>query len=608
MAEESDISKQEKTLLKRREFIIKGFFAVAFSGLAIRLWNLQVIDGSKYKKLSEENRIRLLPTSGARGLIYDKNKSILAKNILSYDLVITPDNIDIKKTIRKISSTLGIPYRSLLANFNLNRNRANFEPIKIYSNLTWNQVVLVETYQEEFLGIAININQLRFYPQKQYSAHILGHVNQIDKAQLKKITLDKIKSATFVGRTGVEENYNKQLLGIDGDLRIEVNSYGKVINTQYIKPPIAGRSIYLNIDKKLQNHIYSIFKNKKGAAIIMDPWTGKVNAMCSNPSFDPNAFSSYLSKASWKNLASNNEGFLNNRCIQGIYSPGSTFKMLVALAALEEGLITKNYTYTCNGHYRLNRKVYYCWKRSGHGKIDLVQAIANSCNTFFYYLGLELGADKIHDYAVKIGLGKKTGIDLPNEKKGLIPSVAWKKKYKNDKWFLGETIGVSIGQNYVSVTPIQLINYVNALVNGGKIIEPRIVDYIEDRGEKIEQQAANKFLNFNPENIEIILEGMRQSVSSASGTSRFAANPYFTMGGKTGTTQIISRSTRQKIIAEKGAIAENLEDHAWFVGFAPAKKPKFTIVVLLENGKSGRYAASLAKNILSPYFKNQFTS
>lgn len=606
MSSENKITKQEKLIIKRRGFLFKGFFALAFMGISLRLWNLQIINGKKYKKLSENNRIRILPVQGLRGFIYDKNKLIVAKNNPSYDLVITPDKINLKESLKKISYTLGIPYLTLETNFRINKSKSNFEPIKIYSNLNWEQVVLVESYQEEFTGILINVSQVRFYSQNNNLVHILGYLNQIDRKNLKKVKTNQIKSAVLVGSSGIEQQYNDVLLGTDGQIRVEINSYGKVVNTQYIKPPTDGNKIYLNLDNRIQKYIYYVLKEKKGAAIIMEPKNGKVLAMCSNPTFDPNIFSSHLSKKEWKKFSTNKKSFLNNRCIQGLYSPGSTFKMVVAIAALEEGIIDKNFTYKCVGHYKLNRKLYNCWKRSGHGVVNLVDAIANSCNTFFYNLGLELGVEKIHKYATKMNLGKLTNIDIPNEKKGLIPNKEWKLKNKNSKWFLGETINVSIGQSYVSVTPIQLINYVNALINGGNLITPKVVDYIDKGGVKQKTKSESSPLNFDPQNIEIVLEGMRQSVSSKTGTNHSIANSLFTIGGKTGTTQVISNKTRRKIIEEKGKIDPSLEDHSWFVGFAPAVNPKLSVVVLLENGKSGKNAAIVAKKILQPYFQNKF--
>ena len=601
--EANKITKQEKNVLTRRKFIFQGVLALFFGGIALRLWSLQIVNGAYYKKLSEENSIRLVSAGGLRGLIYDQNNTIVAQNIPSYDLLISSRKLkDIKQILQKISFTLGIPYQSLLANFQLNLKTSNFENIKIFSGLTWKQVALIEAYQEEFPKVFIDVNQIRQYLFSDLLAHLLGYTNLINKKQLKTISSKKVKSATHVGSSGVEQQYNKDLLGADGKIRLEINSSNKIISTQYVQLPRKGSNIYLNVDARQQANIYKVFGGRKGAAIVMDPYQGKVLAMCSTPSFDPNRFSAFLSKKEWSVLFKSKEGFLNNRCIQGVYPPGSTFKMLVAIAALEEKIIDKEFIYNCVGYYKVNRKNYYCWKKSGHKEINLVEAISQSCNTFFYHLGLELGVDKIYEYAVSMGFNANTGIDIPNEKNGNIPNKQWKQKIKKSKWYLGETVGVSIGQNYVSVTPLQLITYVNAIVNGGNLIQPRVTDYIQT-GSKISTIAVTKKkLDFQPKNLALVLEGMRNGVATKHGTSRGLKNAVFSAGGKTGTTQLISSQIKSKIIKEQGKLDLSLENHVWFTGFAPAYNPKYSIVVLLENGKQSSNAVAVAKNILYNYF------
>ena len=604
-----NITKQEKGTITRRKIIFQSFLGIVFGSIFFRLWNLQIVNGSRYKKLSEENRIRLLFVGGLRGLIYDNKKKVVAKNIPSYDLFVSSRSLKtIEKTLRKISFTIGVPYDSLLATFKLNLKISRFENIKIYINLNWKQVSLIEAYQEEFPKIYIDVSQVRQYLFSEYLVHLVGYTNLAGKEDFKKLSFNQVQSASFVGKSGIEKMYNKQLLGRDGKIRLEINSSNKILNTQYVEPSHKGNNIFLNINAEKQIQLYKIFGDRRGAAIVMDPHKGKVLAMCSNPSFDPNQFSTFLSKEEWKKLFQSKEGFLNNRCIQGIYSPGSTFKMLIALAALEEGLIDESYEYNCVGHYKVNRKNYSCWKKSGHKTIALVQALAQSCNTFFYQLGLELGIERIYEYAVKFGFSKLTGIDIPNEKKGVIPNKKWKEEMYKDKWYLGETIGVSIGQNYVGVTPLQLICYINAIVNGGILIQPRIVDYIVQGKNKEVIKTQRKYLGLRPKNLNLVLDGMRASVISKKGTNRRLQNNIFSAGGKTGTTQLISNQTRKKIIKKEGKLSPSLENHAWFAGFAPAYNPKYSIVVLLENGKKGTNATALAKQVFYNYFYKDTTN
>ena len=598
------ITKQERITINKRRFILQGFFGVVFGGIFLRLWNLQIVRGAEYKKLSDANHIRLLYVGGLRGLIYDKQNKVVAKNILSYNLYGSSRKwSQLEKVMRKVSVTLGIPYKSLRANFEFNLKISPYSNVKVYDGLTWEQVSLIEAYQEEFSNVYINVSQIRHYLFSNYFAPFIGYTNLIDKEELKKISKDKIESAYFFGKSGVEKSYNDQLIGRDGKIRIEINSANKIISSQYLSPSQKGNNIYLNIDSDLQIKLYKVFQKRKGAAVVMNPHNGKVLAMCSNPSFDANRFSSFLSPENWEKILKDNKGVFNNRCIQGLYSPGSTFKMLIAIAALEEGIIDENYEYTCRGNLKVNRKIYYCWKKSGHKKIGIIQAIAQSCNTFFYQLGLELGVDKIYEYAVKMGFNAPTNIDIPNEKSGIIPNKEWKKRVHNDRWYFGETVGVSIGQNYVSTTPLQLLCYVNAIINGGSLIEPRIVDYIQQKEKKVIPLQAKKLTRIKPEYLNMMLEGMRSSVTSSDGTNRILKNSNFTSGGKTGTTEVINSQTKRRILKEKGQLDPSLENHAWFTGFAPAHNPKYSIVVLIENGKKGTNAALLAKEIFYHYFQ-----
>jgi penicillin-binding protein 2 len=597
------ITKQEKGVITRRKVIFQGILGAAFCAIGLRLWNLQVVQGAHYKRLSEENRIRLLFVEGLRGLVYDKNNKVVAKNVPSYNLFVSSRRLkDVEKTLKKISFTLSIPYNFLLANFRANLRISNLENIKVFSGLNWNQVSLVEAYQEEFPRIFIDVSPIRQYLFSEFLAHSVGYTNLANEEDVKRIFLHQTKSASSVGKFGIEQQYNEQLLGSDGKIRLEINSENKIINTQYIEQPKKGSDIHLNIDSHQQVNLYKAFGDRKGAAIIMDPYNGKVLAMCSSPSFDPNQFSYFFSEKEWENFYKNKRGILSNRCIQSIYSPGSTFKMLLAIAALEEGIIDKDFEYNCVGHYRVNRKNYYCWKRSGHKKVNVVQALAQSCNTFFYQLGLELGIEKIYEYAIRMGFNTPTGVDMPNEKKGIIPNKAWKRKTRNEKWYLGETVGVSIGQNFVGVTPLQLLSYVNAIINGGTLVQPRVADYVR-QGKRIKAiTSEKKETGLKVENLEIILEGMRASVSSKDGTNKVIKNNDFSAGGKTGTTQVISEQTKNKILKEQGKLEPHLENHAWFTGFFPAYNPKYSVVVFIENGKKGTNAARLAKEVFYNLF------
>jgi len=418
-------------------------------------------------------------------------------------------------------------------------------------------------------------------------------------------------SAKVIGQEGVEREYNNTLIGVDGGVQVEVDSGGRIIKTLKSIDPSPGSDIKLNIISKLQGEIESIMGNRKGAAILMNPQNGEVYSMVSQPSFDPNEFSQGLSFERWKYLSTSPDKILHNKCIQGTYSPGSTFKMLVAAAALELGIIDAETEHLCEGHYRFSRKVVHCWKRSGHGNLNVIEALEQSCNIFFYKIAMEIGVDNIYKYAHEMGLGQLTGIDLYNEKKGLIPNKAWKLKKFKEHWYPGETLPVGIGQGYVSTTPIQMLNYVSVIANNGFLLKPRVVNSIINNQSQDKDNLASRIqktpikktkVDLTQNTLAILREGMRLNVQSSKGTGKHANSEIVSIAGKTGTTQIVSYKTRARIKKEKGVVDSKYFDHAWFTGFAPFENPSIAIALLIENGKAGKNAAILVKKILEYYF------
>lgn len=612
---EEPLSNEELQLFRRRDFIFRCCLGIPFVGFAWRLWNLQVKQGDYYSQLAKGNRIRIKSVGAPRGIIYDRNDLILSKNIPAYSLTLTrEDTPNISRVLKKLSYALKIPLKTLQRNLDRKRSRAKFRPIQIYDDLTWRQISLVSAYQEEFPGISIEISPRRYYPYQKSGAHFLGYMNKINKAQLKKLPESKIMSARVVGQEGVEAIHNNYLIGADGGRQVEVDSTGRVIKTMKSIDPIPGADIRLALDQKLQLYVEKVMGERKGAAIVMNPHTGEVLSMVSKPSFDPNEFSQGMSYQRWQKLMRDPDHVLNNKCIQGIYSPGSTFKMIVAIAGLEEGLITPETQMLCEGYYRFKRLRVHCWKRSGHGNINVVEALELSCNIFFYKLGMELGIEKIREYANKLGLGDLSGVDLLGEKKGVIPSKAWKEKRYNDIWYPGDTLPASIGQGYVSVTPIQLLTYINSIANGGYHVKPRLVNQIinfspdgktlSDTPEIIDfnKSQERKKVDISAETLDIIREGMTRNVQAKKGTGRRGRVHNIEVAGKTGTTQVVSFKTRAKLKKEFGEVAEKYFNHAWFASFAPAKNPDISAVVFIENGESGSNAAALTRKIYEYYF------
>ena len=436
------------------------------------------------------------------------------------------------------------------------------------------------------------------------------------KSQLKKLPANKVKSAKIVGQDGIEAVYNRHLIGTDGGKQVEVNNTGKEIKTFPNQiDPIPGNDVILSIDSDLQKKVEEIMRDKKGAAVVMNPHNGEILAMVSQPAFDPNEFSQGLSYDRWQELQKDPDHILNNKCIQGGYSPGSTFKMVVAAAALETGLIKPETEIMCEGRFRLNRTWMHCWKRSGHGKLNVVQAIENSCNVFFYKIAMELGIDKIKEYANRFGLGEKSGIDLLNESSGLVPDRKWKLKRFKKEWLKGETPNIAIGQGYISVTPIQLVSYINIIANGGTFVTPRIVKQMVnnnlENGEGstgglqfLETDIKKHIADIKPETLKILRQGMEANVLGENGTGARAKSRLVNIAGKTGTTQVISFKTREKIKKETGGLDEKYFNHSWFVCFAPAERPMISAVVMIEHGEAGKYSAQLSKKIIEYYFTN----
>jgi len=612
---EEPLSLEELKLFNRRELIIRGVISLPFIGCVWRLWNLQIKSGEKYRELSKGNRIRLNSVAAPRGIIYDRNGLVLSKNIPAFNLMLVrEDTDDIETVLRKISVTLQIRLESMHKALVSNKRVAKYEPIILFKDLSWYQVALISAYQEEFPGISIEIASRRFFPNLQSGAHIYGYMNKITKGQLRELPVKKLMSAKIVGQEGIEKVYNDRLIGTDGGVQVEVDSTGRIIKTLNSIDPYPGEDLRLNIDSKLQKKVEKIFGERQGAAIMMDPKNGEVFSLVSLPSFDPNEFSQGLTQKRWDYLSSHPSKILHNKCIQGTYSPGSTFKMIVGIAALEMGLIDENTEQLCEGYFRYNRTQVHCWKRSGHGNLNVVQALENSCNIFFYKIALEVGVDKIYEYSRKFGLGLETGIDLSNENNGVIPNKEWKQKKYNEVWYPGETLPVGIGQGYVSVTPIQLLNYISSIANDGYVVKPRVVKAVIRKipDEEDEKKRFRTQLNFTevqrrkidllPTTLNTIREGMRLNVQGKNGTGIHARSDLVSIAGKTGTTQVVSYKTRAKIKKETGTVDLKYFDHAWFAGFAPFDDPQVAIALIIENGKSGRHAALLVKEILEYYF------
>jgi penicillin-binding protein 2 len=466
---------------------------------------------------------------------------------------------------------------------------------------------LVDTYEEDLPGVSVAVESRRLYPTADLTSHVLGYVGAINEDQLEKVPTRQLYSARIVGQAGIELMQNDALIGQDGGKQVEVNHIGRELRElSKSVNPIPGDDLYLSLDMRLQREIRTIMGDKSGVVIVMKPRTGEVLGMMSLPDYDPNAFVGGIPQQLWAELTQGPTKPLVNKALQGVYPPGSTFKMMMALAALDAGLIDENTVFHCPGYYKIGKDIRYCWKHSGHGDITVKEAIEKSCDVFFYNVGLLLGVDRIHDYGVQFGFTQATGVELENEKTGLLPSKEWKQKNFKEKWYDGETLPVSIGQGFVSVTPIQLLNYVNIIANRGLWVKPTVINHITtaDGKDVVSDQTLprhSRLLPISPKYFDIVREAMTWVVNRA-GTGGRARSQLFEVAGKTGTSEVISRKTGH--LENREASDENLP-HSLFVGFAPAQDPRVSILVLVEHGQhGGETAAPIARQVLEFYSKH----
>ncbi|MBF0276846.1 MAG: penicillin-binding protein 2 [SAR324 cluster bacterium] len=594
------LAPEELQLFRTRTTIIVIVIALIFSLLASRLWYLQIVMGNENSERSLGNRIRLIPQAAPRGVIYDRNGVAIADNRPAYQLqLIREDSPDLERTLRNLSKALNIPHASLLKKLEDHRHQARFKPIILEEDLEYKKAAIIETYQEDFPGISIVVQSRRFYPHNKIAAHVLGYVGVRNEEQKRKLSKNQLSSGQIIGQASTELIHNETLIGTDGGKQIEVDYVGRELRIMN-KPvaPVPGRDTYLTIDTRIQRFIHSIMRGESGAVVVMRPKTGEILAMGSFPNFNPNLFAAGINRKNWNRLMNNPDKPLQNKAIQGTYSPGSMFKLVTAYAGLEQKIISPETTYFCPGYYNLKggKASYACWKQGGHGVVDLTKAIRESCNVFFYHVAVEMGVDTLHDYAQKFGFGVKTGINLVNEKSGLVPNSDWKLETFGERWYAGETPPVAIGQGAVSVTPLQIVNFINIIANNGKVIQPHLL---------LEKESEFQNLDLNQEYLELIRKGMTEVVNDPHGTAKGVRSKIWTIGAKTGTVQVISKKTR-KTLDEEQLKLKKYQNHAWVVAFGPVEDPELSVAVLIEHGKKSSYAVPFAKKIFDYYIENYY--
>ncbi|MCM3878521.1 MAG: penicillin-binding protein 2, partial [Vicinamibacterales bacterium] len=556
---------------------------------------------AKFEELAANNHQRTIVLRAPRGVMFDREGRVLVENRSSFTISIVREHTkDLDRTVRVLSEVAGIDQKWLQAEVNRHRREPTYQPIVVVNDASLAQVaaVMARRLDTELPDVVVEEVPTRRY-RDELAAHLFGYVGEASEGE---VASQGVQSGTIVGKSGVERVYNRLLMGEDGARRVVVNSVGREIRPLEEIPASEGRRVQLTVDMDLQRAAEEGFKagGFNGAAVVLDPNSGEVLAFTSLPAYDPNDFASGIDPAIWNALNTDKQKPLMNRAIQGTYSPGSTFKIVVATAALEEGIITPDFHVSCGGGANFYGRFFQCWKKGGHGSVNLPRAIEQSCNVFFYTVGNMLGVDKIHKWASLLGLGEKTGIDLPNEVSGLVPSTEWKKARTGEKWYAGETISVSIGQGQVSITPVSLAVMMATVANGGTRYVPHLLKAIDEGSgwRPVPPPPPKSTVHMKQETIDAIHNGLFLVVNGA-GTGGRARIQGKDVSGKTGTAQVISLTGGRQAM---GHTDRDLRDHGWFVFFAPRDNPQIAGVIFGEHAEHGASAAPIAKHVMETFF------
>lgn len=592
---------EDRRRLTSRLNVLRVGVGVAFGLLAGGFWFFQVVQHAQFKEMAENNHQRTLTLRAPRGIIFDRTGKLLVENRNSFNISIVREHTkDLDRTIRVLSSVTGVDEKVVREIVDRSRREPSYRPIVVVQDATLAQVAAVTARRLDFELPDVIVQEVptRQYPDQDMAAHLIGYVGEASEDQMQS---DGVTTGSIVGQFGVERVYNKLLMGEDGARRVVVNSMGREIRTIEEVPPVQGRRVQLTVNYAMQKAAEDALRayGYNGSAVVLEPKTGEVLTLTSLPAFDPNDFAAGIDRATWSSLNTDKLRPLQNRAIQGRYSPGSTFKIVVATAALEEGAITPEHEVFCPGGGTFYGRFFQCLSK--HGYMDLRRAIEKSCNTYFYTVGNMVGVDKMYKWAERLGLALKSGVDLPNEVESIVPSSEWKMKRFGERWYPGETISVAIGQGYVSVTPMSMAVMMATVGNGGTRVVPRLVKaYDEGNGWQPVAAPPNPFPPFvmKPETVSAVRDGLWMVVNGA-GTGRRAMIPGRDVAGKTGTAQVISLQGKERA---RGKTEQDLRDHGWFVFMAPKDNPEIAGVVFAEHGEHGSSAAQVARHIIDTYF------
>lgn len=585
----------------RRALILGGAQAFLMTGLAARMYYLQIVESEEYKLLADENRINLRLLSPPRGRVLDRRGVELANNQQNYRVVLIAEQTeDVARTLDSLAEIIPIDSYERAKVLREVRRRRSFVPVTVAENLTWEEFARVNVFAPDLPGIQPDIGESRAYPFGATLAHVVGYVGAVSEKDLTGDPLLELPGFR-VGKSGVERTREDLLRGKAGVSRVEVNAYGRVIRELNRREGQPGGELRLSLDAELQSYSMALLGEESASAVVMDIHSGDILTLASTPGFDPQGFNIGLTQQAWADLTNDPRNPLLNKAIAGQYPPGSTFKMIVAIAALDAGVISPDQQIFCSGHVELGNQRFHCWKRTGHGNMSLVEAISQSCDVYFYDIAKRVGIDRIAETARSFGLGGATGIEIPAESKGLMPTRAWKLARTGEAWQKGETLVAGIGQGFVLTTPIQLAVMTARLANGGFDVTPRLIlDDTESPGVPARELQR---LPVGRTALDLVTEGMRRVSNEPTGTafaSRIRERDMM-LAGKTGTSQVrrISRAEREVRVLRNEELPWRERDHALFVAYAPIDAPRYAISVVVEHGGSGsRAAAPIARDIL----------
>ncbi|MEI8396761.1 MAG: penicillin-binding protein 2 [Rhodospirillaceae bacterium] len=581
--------------------VLGGIKLSILSTLVARMYYLQVLQSARYTMLADENRISLRLVAPSRGLIVDRFGIPLAVNQQNYRVVIVQERAhDIEGTLTLLSQIVPLSDAERRRIMRDIQRKRRFVPVTVKENLIWDQVAQIEINTPDLPGVAIEVGEIRNYPFGDATAHLLGYVGQVSVSEIQGDPVLSLPGFR-IGKAGIEKYWEKDLRGVAGTSQLEVNAVGRVIRELSRDEGQPGKDIQLTIDVALQKFTQKRLADEKSAcAVVMDVHTGGVYSMASNPSFDPNRFSTGINAELWEELLSNPTAPLTNKTTAGQYAPGSTYKTVVALAALEAGVVGAHHTVYCPGYMDLGDHRFHCWKKGGHGSVDMSDALRQSCDTFFYDLARRLGIDRINEMSRRFGVGEVLGLDLPGERPGLVPSRQWKQASYGTPWQQGESLVAAIGQGYVLATPLQLAVMCARLVNGGYAVKPHLVKQIKQGAG---EQTLWPLIGVQKQNLETVVNGMNLVVNHPHGTAYKAriTEPGFEMGGKTGTSQVrrITMAERSTGVIKNEDLPWRERDHALFIGFAPIDAPRYAMAVVVEHGGGGSaVAAPIVRDVL----------